>query len=1292
MKLACFSEQKNMFPKRENQYRVFLSYAHADAQTDAGKELIAYFKKKINAALHVVAGKNLVFLDSEALEWGDEWSARITECIQQCKVFVCLLSPNYQNSSYCKRERLMWERKEIRLGRLRKGTFPVYYIRLEKSQDEELLASQMDDTKPFFESLDEIRKDVVAQKIKRVREISKQIKNKELTEEQAESVAVGFFRISPFFVGRLGELAELCEFIKDHIPIISGGAGVGKTELAVAYASGYAELYPQGRFLLHMEEVEEWNHAIVKLVEDNGHAVNSIKEILCLPENFDKLSIEDKRVTVVQRLWKRSQKGKLLLILDNLENLSLVSDSGLTRLYDGVGDLPGNVDIMATTRNSEFGKIERVIALKHKTPSSRGMPFLYEIDNLDTASAFELFCHISDNQFPFAKCNPESLPEDTQREHDALKGIIKCLHGHAWSLEIIAGFMAKNTRDDITFQSKFEEIKKDTSGIIDQGSFKYRNMAVSPEKLLQPTFDYIGALDEGCGIGTKILELATIAAFFPPDTVSDEALLGYWKKYYSDSVTVDFDDGKFALSQLHALHLLNGEESISKMHRLTRDVLLNRLTEDKQFDIVNQMQKYWDEFKESHYNITALQVRPWTGWANEWVNRQPALQRDEDYLWSVINISNESFSNNFFEESEKLYSIVIDSASKINNESINAIGLANLARLHKNINYYDNAEREYTNALEIFRRLAESSPEIYNPFVAQTLNNLASLHYDLNRPAVAECGFDEALSIYHRLALSNPDCFDSEVADTLNNLAILHFALNRTKEAENEFKTVVEIRRRLASNCPERYNSTMAFSLTNLANLHKNINHFKDAEKEYKEALEILRSLVLYSPERYKSCLASILTNLANIHKDQNNAIEAEKEYEEALSILRHLAVTNPERYDSDVALTIHNLANLHKDFKHTAKALKEYSEVLKIYRRLATCNPNYYASNIALTLTNLANLHSELNYITEAEHEYNEGLSIYRHLASSNPEQYDSGVAQVLTNLAILHDGINQPTDAEQEYNEALLIRRRLALSSPERYDSEVASTLNNLANLHKDLNRLDEAEREYNEALSIRRRLALSSPELYDSDVADTLNNLAILHFALNRIGDAENEFFVALSIRRRLAISNLERYESEVASTLNNLANLHACMNRLVEAEAEYKEALFIRRRLASLSPAHYDSDVATTLVNLANIHIRLHCVSEAECEYSEALETYNRLGISNPARYSSYQALTLTNLAILHKDINKVIDAERESTDALIIYKKLTKSNPTRFSKYIEINEKIIAIVKEKRKSLNGKSKE
>ena len=974
-------------------YDVFISYAHADAKTKAGKELIAQFKEQINTALEVVAGEDLVFLDSEALEWGEEWSKNIMECLQRCKIFVCLLSPNYQKSKYCKREWLMWERKEIRLGRLSKAASPVYYIRLTDKENEQLRIYQVDDAKPFFESLDEIKEGIVAEKIERVRKISTDIKKKKINEEKADSVSMGFVRISPFFVGRLGELAELCELCTHHLPIVTGGAGVGKTELVIAYASGYAELYPQGRFLMRMEGINDWNHAIVKLVEDNWYATDSIKDILSLPEDYEKLPIENKRKLVVQRLWKRSENGKLLLVLDNLEQLNLVSDSGLNRLYEGVGDIPDNVDIIATSRNSDLGRAEHIKALTHHYPTYDGLPILYEIDNLDTSSVFEMFCHISNNQFSFARCNPEYLKDDVRKEYDALLKIIDLLKGHVWALEIIAAYMSEKARENYTFQNKLEELKKSTTGISGESNLSYRNEALTPCMLLQPTFDYIESLDFGCEIGKKILELATVAAFFTPDMVSDVGLLGYWYKYYSDIQHNDFDTGIYALQQLHALHLLNGDGSISKMHRLTRDVLLDYQTDDKKVYIINQMQQYLKDYLSINRIPNKIQIHPWVLWGYEWINKIPILQMDNNYLMFVSCIAEEAKHNHLYTEAESLLSASLSFAQNKNDEKTVAFILNKIANFHSDLNISaEDTEREYANILSMRAKLNENITTVSYTDYANTLCDIAAFHVEINHSEEAEVEYKYALKIFQAASEVNHNLYDIKVANTLSDLASLHDQIG--------------------------------------------IKPPEEVEKEYKDALFIYRHLSEVNSNQYDYALAGILNRLASFHAKYNQFEEAECEYNEALYINNRLATISYDRYIPNVASTLNNIAYFHSILNRNHEAENEYYLALAIYRQLAELNHNRFDSLVAGILNNLASLHAENNRSKIAEEEYIEALSLYRNLSKNNRAPFELDIANTLINLALLHLGfkwstyytkLNQPINAEKEFLEALFIYQNL-------------------------------------------------------------------------------------------------------------------------------------------------------------------------------------------------------------------------------------------------------------------------
>jgi len=82
----------------------------------------------------------------------------------------------------------------------------------------------------------------------------------------------------------------------------------------------------------------------------------------------------------------------------------------------------------------------------------------------------------------------------------------------------------------------------------------------------------------------------------------------------------------------------------------------------------------------------------------------------------------------------------------------------------------EEARKEFAEALQTYRELAQKNPETYQPDVALTLNNLGILDRDQGRMEEARKEFAEALQTYRELAQKNPETYQPDVVRTLNNL------------------------------------------------------------------------------------------------------------------------------------------------------------------------------------------------------------------------------------------------------------------------------------------------------------------------------------------------------------------------------------------------------------------------------------------------------------------------------------------------------------------------------------------
>ena len=104
------------------------------------------------------------------------------------------------------------------------------------------------------------------------------------------------------------------------------------------------------------------------------------------------------------------------------------------------------------------------------------------------------------------------------------------------------------------------------------------------------------------------------------------------------------------------------------------------------------------------------------------------------------------------------------------------------------------AEQLHREALEIYRRLAQENPAVYEPDLAMSCNNLANLLGNLNQKEEAEQLYREALEIRRQLAQENPAVYELELAASCYRFAFFQFTVLQNKEAaETLFRQTLAI-------------------------------------------------------------------------------------------------------------------------------------------------------------------------------------------------------------------------------------------------------------------------------------------------------------------------------------------------------------------------------------------------------------------------------------------------------------------------------------------------------------------
>ncbi|WP_314804527.1 tetratricopeptide repeat protein, partial [Actinomyces bouchesdurhonensis] len=200
-------------------------------------------------------------------------------------------------------------------------------------------------------------------------------------------------------------------------------------------------------------------------------------------------------------------------------------------------------------------------------------------------------------------------------------------------------------------------------------------------------------------------------------------------------------------------------------------------------------------------------------------------------------------------------------------------------------------------AVELYRGLAEASPQAYTPDLAMSLNNLANCLSEVGDREGALGVAREAVELYRGLAEASPQAYTPDLAMSLNNLANILSAVGERNEALVAAREAVRLRRALAEASPQAYTPDLAMSLNNLANCLSAVGERKGALVAAREAVELYRGLAEASPAAYTPDLAGSLNNLANRFSavgERNEALEAARE---AVELYRGLAEASPQAY-----------------------------------------------------------------------------------------------------------------------------------------------------------------------------------------------------------------------------------------------------------------------------------------------------------------------------------------------------------------------------------------------------------
>lgn len=112
----------------------FWSYVHKDDEADFG--LISNLARDLVASYEAIRAEDIdLFLDSDRIQWGDEWKAKVDSSLADVAFVVPVLTPRYFKSPECRRELQFFLDRTKQLG-IEQLVMPILYIDVPELESE----------------------------------------------------------------------------------------------------------------------------------------------------------------------------------------------------------------------------------------------------------------------------------------------------------------------------------------------------------------------------------------------------------------------------------------------------------------------------------------------------------------------------------------------------------------------------------------------------------------------------------------------------------------------------------------------------------------------------------------------------------------------------------------------------------------------------------------------------------------------------------------------------------------------------------------------------------------------------------------------------------------------------------------------------------------------------------------------------------------------------------------------------------------------------------------------------
>ncbi|WP_232290074.1 tetratricopeptide repeat protein [Micromonospora sp. ATCC 39149] len=267
----------------------------------------------------------------------------------------------------------------------------------------------------------------------------------------------------------------------------------------------------------------------------------------------------------------------------------------------------------------------------------------------------------------------------------------------------------------------------------------------------------------------------------------------------------------------------------------------------------------------------------------------------------------------------------------------------NMGRHLAGIGAFDLAVPPASEAVRLYRRLADKHPVTDLPHLASALDNLGMLLPQLGEMQDAIASLEESVKILRQLEAVQPGVLQHRLAATLNNLGLRLAETDQTQRALDVAQESLTLFRELAATDPDCHRDDIALGVFNLSLRLHALGQDEKSLTTLREAVTMARQLSRENPGAHDALLAESLKCLAlrlcaPRHRNTSAAVdeEAVAAAGEAVALLRRLYHDDPKVHQANLAMALGAYAsvcvecggNPRSAARHILEAMEHYDQL----------------------------------------------------------------------------------------------------------------------------------------------------------------------------------------------------------------------------------------------------------------------------------------------------------------------------------------------------------------------------